>query len=130
MLRGFAGRSSGYCYLNGSPVWGPISFACKKRMLPPPRSFLPGWRITTLGPRSTRNGAVKVHWDSAHSCGVAILYRPAFQVLNVRRDDSGRLVVVEFSGNNFDFQVMCLYMLPTLRMKGVNFLNPLSQYRA
>ena len=45
---------------------------------------------------------------SARSCGVAILYRPAFQVLNVRRDDSGRLVVVEFSGNNFDFQVMCL----------------------
>ena len=45
---------------------------------------------------------------SACSCGVAILYRPAFQVLNVRRDDSGHLVV-DFSCNNFDFQVMCLY---------------------
>ena len=58
---------------------------------------------------------------STHSCGLAILYHPIFQVLNVRRDDSGRLVVVEFSGNNFDFQVMCL---PTLGMKGVNFFNP------
>ena len=45
---------------------------------------------------------------SACSCGVAILYRPAFKVLNIRRDDAGRLVVVDFSANNFDFQVMCL----------------------
>ena len=57
---------------------------------------------------------------SARSRGVAILYRPAFQVLNVGSDDSGRLVVVEFSGNNFDFQVMCLYA-PNARDEGRQF---------
>ena len=57
---------------------------------------------------------------SARSCGVALLYSPVFQVLNVRRDDSGRLVVVEFSGNNFDFQVMCLYA-PNARGEGRQF---------
>ena len=61
---------------------------------------------------------------SARSCGVAILYRPVFQVLNVRRDDSGRLVVVEFSGNNFDFQVMCLYA-PNARDEGRQFFESL-----
>ena len=61
---------------------------------------------------------------SARSCGVAILYRPVFQVLNVRRDDSGRLVVVEFSGNNFDFQVMCLYA-PNARVEGRQFFESL-----
>ena len=61
---------------------------------------------------------------SARSCGVAILYRPIFQVLNVRRDDSGRLVVVEFSGNNFDFQVMCLYA-PNARDEGRQFFESL-----
>ena len=62
---------------------------------------------------------------SARSCGVAILYHPAFQVVNVRRDDSdgrpdGHLVVVEFSGNNLDFQVMCLYA-PNARDEGRQF---------
>ena len=61
---------------------------------------------------------------STRSCGVAILYRPVFQVLNVRRDDSGRLVVVEFSGNNFDFQVMCLYA-PNARDEGRQFFESL-----
>ena len=59
---------------------------------------------------------------SARSCGVAILYHPAFQVLNVRRDDSGRLVVVELSGNNFDFQVMCFYA-PNARDEGRQFFE-------
>ena len=54
---------------------------------------------------------------SARSSGVAILYHPTFQVLNVRRDDTGHLVVVEFSGNNFDFQVMYPYA-PNARDEG------------
>ena len=61
---------------------------------------------------------------SARSCGVAILYWPAFQVLNVRWDDSERLVVVEFSGNNFDFQVMCLYA-PNAKDEGRQFFESL-----
>ena len=62
----------------------------------------------------------------ARSCGTAILYRPIFQVLNVRRDDSGRLVVVEFFGNNFDFQVMCLYA-PNSTDEGRQFFESLYQ---
>ena len=57
---------------------------------------------------------------SACSLGVAVLFHPLFQVKHVRRDDSGRLIVVEFSGNNFDFQVMCLYA-PNARDEGRQF---------
>ena len=57
---------------------------------------------------------------SARSSGVAILFRPLFQVKHVRRDDCGRLIVVDFSGNNFDFQVMCLYA-PNSRDEGRQF---------
>ena len=63
---------------------------------------------------------------SARSSGVAILFRPLFQVKHVRRDDCGRLIVVEFSGNNFDFQVMCLYA-PNSRDEGRQFFESLYQ---
>ena len=63
---------------------------------------------------------------SAQSSGVAILFRPIFQVKNVHRDDCGRLIVVEFSGNNFDFQVMCLYA-PNSRNEGRQFFESLYQ---
>ena len=46
---------------------------------------------------------------SARSVGVAILFMPKFEVQCTKRDDDGRLVVAEFSGNNLLFQVMCLY---------------------
>ena len=63
---------------------------------------------------------------SARSSGVAILFRPLFQVKHVRRDDCARLIVVEFSGNNFDFQVMCLYA-PNSRDEGRQFFESLYQ---
>ena len=46
---------------------------------------------------------------SARSAGVAILFKPKFEVISSKRDDVGRLVVAEFSSNNLIFQVMCLY---------------------
>ena len=61
---------------------------------------------------------------SACFCGVAILYRPVFKVLNVRRDDSGHLVVVAFSSGNFDFQVMCFYA-PNAGNEGRQFFESL-----
>ena len=59
---------------------------------------------------------------SARSSGVAILFRPLFKVKHVRRDDCGRLIVAEFSGNNFDFQVMCLYA-PNSKDEGSQFFE-------
>ena len=75
--------------------------------------------IITPGTRGTGNCTGKAH-QVARSCDVAFLYRPHFKILTVGRDDSGHLVVVEFSGNNFDFQVMCLYP-PNARHEGRQF---------
>ena len=47
---------------------------------------------------------------TARSRGVAILYRPeALSVVSSWKDDSGRLVIAEFSRNNLNFQVASLY---------------------
>ena len=58
---------------------------------------------------------------SARSCGVAILYRPDFQVLNVMT--LGVWWLSYFLATTSIFR-SCAFMLPTLGMKGVNFLNP------
>ena len=63
---------------------------------------------------------------SAQSSGVAILFRFLFKVKHVRRDGCGCLIVVEFSGNNFDFQVMCLYAQNS-RNEGRQFFESLYQ---
>ena len=46
---------------------------------------------------------------SSRSAGVAILFTSAFARQCSKRDADGRLVVVEFSRHNYNFQVMCLY---------------------
>jgi exonuclease III len=60
---------------------------------------------------------------SARSAGVAILFKPKFEVISSKRDDVGRLVVAEFSSNNLIFQVMCLYA-PNSKDEGKNSLSP------
>ena len=46
---------------------------------------------------------------TAHSSGVAILYTPCFQEVKSYRDEASRLIVVEFSRDDLNFQVVCLY---------------------
>ena len=43
------------------------------------------------------------------SCGVAVLFKSEFEVLNSVRDNEGRFVAVDFCHNGFSFQVACLY---------------------
>jgi exonuclease III len=61
---------------------------------------------------------------SARSAGVAILFKPKFEVISSKRDDDGRLVVAELSSNNLIFQVMCLYA-PNSKDEGKQFFESL-----
>ena len=43
------------------------------------------------------------------SSGVAILYKPCFQEVKSYRDKAGHLIIAEFSSDDLNFQVVCLY---------------------
>ena len=45
----------------------------------------------------------------ARSCGVAILFKPDFEILNTARDETGRFVSIDLCRNGFSFQIVCLY---------------------
>ena len=45
----------------------------------------------------------------ARSCGVAILFKPNFEVLSTSRDETGRFVAIDFCCSGYSFQVACVY---------------------
>ena len=46
---------------------------------------------------------------TVRSSGVAILYKPDFEVLSTSRDQAGRLVTIDFCHSGYSFQVVCVY---------------------
>ena len=46
---------------------------------------------------------------TVRSSGVAILYKPEFEVLSTSRDQAGRLVTIDFCHSGYSFQVVCIY---------------------
>ena len=91
-------------------------------MQTPSKNSPPGWRIIIIGPHRTSNCVTKVHRVARALLGCCYSLSPPFK--HVRRDDCGCPIVVEFSGNNFDFQVMCLYA-PNSRDEGHQFFESL-----
>ena len=46
---------------------------------------------------------------TVRSSGVAILYKPDFEVLSTSRDQAGRLIATDFCQSGYSFQVICVY---------------------
>ena len=60
------------------------------------------------------------------SAGVALLYKPSYQVVKKWRDEASRLIIAEFRRDNLNFQVVCLYG-PNKKDEGAVFFESLYQ---
>ena len=63
---------------------------------------------------------------STHSAGVALRYKPCYQVVKKWRDEASCLIVAELYRDDLNFQVVCLYG-PNNKDDGAVFFESLYQ---